>query len=66
MAVNRVLVPTEWIAWMSWIERAVHVDLPVERIVSAPHYDPAQPVTDTDELRLSSYYGHPRRAVQMA
>jgi hypothetical protein len=43
----------------------VHVDLPVERIVSAPHYDPAQPVTDTDELRLSSYYGHPRRAVQM-
>jgi hypothetical protein len=46
---------------MSWIELAVHVDLPVERIVSAPHYDRAQPVTDADELRLSAHYGHPRR-----
>jgi hypothetical protein len=40
---------------MSWIELAVHVDLPIERIVSAPDYDPAQPVTEADELRR-----HPR------
>ena len=58
---GRVHVPTEWIAWMSWIELAVHLDLPVERIASAPDYDPAQPVTDTDELRVSAHYGHPRR-----
>ena len=57
---SRLLVPTEWIAWTSWIELAVHVDLRVERIASAPDYDPAQPVTDADELRLSAHYGHPR------
>jgi len=57
---GRVLVPTEWIAWMSWIELAVHLDLPVERIASAPDYDPTQPVTDADELRVSAHYGHPR------
>ncbi len=37
-----VHVPSEWNAWMSWIELTVHVDLPLERIVHAPDYDPSQ------------------------
>ena len=58
---NRVLVPAEWIAWVSWLELTVHVDLPVERILNAPDYDPSQPMTHDDEIRLSAYYGHPDR-----
>jgi hypothetical protein len=58
---SRVLVPVAWIAWVSWIELAVHVDLPVEQILSAPDYDPSEPVTDADETRLSTYYGRPTR-----
>jgi hypothetical protein len=58
---HRVLVPAVWIAWVSWIELAVHVDLPVERILNAPDYDPSEPVTGADEIRLSAYYGRPTR-----
>lgn len=36
---KRVLVPSDRIAWMSWIELTVHLDLPLERIVHAPDYD---------------------------
>src|SRR5262245_9738650 len=39
---KRVLVPSEWIAWMSWIELVVHIDLPLGRILHAPDYDPSQ------------------------
>jgi hypothetical protein len=66
---HRVLVPSEWIAWVSWIELAVHVDLQIEQITSAPDYDPSHPVTRADETRLSAYYGHSdrrRRDVHMA
>ena len=56
-----MLVPAEWIAWVSWLELTVHVDLPVERILNAPDYDPSQPMTHDDEIRLSAYYGHPDR-----
>lgn len=58
---RRVLVPSEWIAWVSWIELTVHVDLPIERILGAPSYDPSRPVTGSDETRLRAYYGRPTR-----
>ena len=58
---SRVLVPVAWIAWVSWIELAVHVDLPVEQVLSAPDYDPSEPITDADEIRLSTHYGRPIR-----
>ena len=58
---RRVLVPSEWIAWVSWIELTVHVDLPIERILGAPSYDPSRPVTGSDEMRLRAYYGRPTR-----
>jgi hypothetical protein len=54
---HRVLIPTEWIAWVSWIELAVHVDLQVEHVMNAPEYDPSQSLTSADETRLSAYYG---------
>ena len=58
---RRVLVPSEWIAWVSWIDLTVHVDLPIERILGAPSYDPSRPVTGSDEMRLRAYYGRPTR-----
>jgi hypothetical protein len=56
---HRVLIPSEWIAWVSWIELAVHVDLQVERIMNAPDYDPSHSLTSADETRVSAYYGRP-------
>ena len=56
---HRVLIPSAWIVWVSWIELAVHVDLQVERIRNAPEYDPSQSLTSADETRLSAYYGGP-------
>jgi len=56
---HRVLIPSEWIAWVSWIELAMHVDLQVAHIMNAPDYDPSWSLTRADETRLSSYYGRP-------
>ena len=58
---RRVLVPTEWVAWTSWIELTVHVDLPVERILHGPDYDPSQPITAPDQTRVMAYYGRAPR-----
>ena len=58
---SRVLVPSEWIAWVSWIELMVHVDLPVARILHAPPCDSSKPVTGSDEARVLAYYGPRRR-----
>ena len=58
---RRVLVPTEWVAWASWIELTVHVDLPVERILHGPDYDPSQPITAPDQTRVMAYYGRAPR-----
>ncbi len=64
----RVLVPSEWIAWVSWIELMVHIDLPVERVLNAPPYEPSEPITGPDEARVSAYYGpsHQRHDLRMA
>jgi hypothetical protein len=58
---KRVLIPSDWIAWVSWIELTVHVDLPLHAIVEAPEYDPARPLTEDDEMGLSSLLGRPPR-----
>jgi len=58
---KRVLIPSEWIAWASWIELTMHVDLPVERILTAPNYDPSRPVTERTLTRLTAVYGRSTR-----
>jgi hypothetical protein len=63
---KRVLIPTDWIAWVSWIELAVHVDLRRQPAVNAPAYDPSHPVTAEDEARLLALYGRPPRSRQSA
>ena len=59
---RRVLVPIEWIAWLSWIELTVHVDLPMAQVLNAPEYEPSRPVTASDETRLAAYYGRAPRS----
>jgi hypothetical protein len=46
----------------------VHIDLPVERVLNAPPYEPSEPITGPDEARVSAYYGpsHQRRDLRMA
>ena len=58
---RRVLIPAEWIAWASWIELTVHVDLRVEQILTAPEYDASRPVTESALIRLTAGYGRPTR-----
>src|SRR5262249_2719714 len=58
---RRVLIPSESIAWASWIELTVHVDLRVEPILTAPEYDSSRPVTERDLTRLTAGYGRPAR-----
>ena len=59
---KRVLVPSDWIAWVSWIELAIHVDLRFKIVANAPEYDPSHPVTDQDEARLGAIYGRAPRS----
>jgi hypothetical protein len=57
---KKVLVPREWIAWVSWLELKVHVDLRREILRHAPEYDPTRPIQGDDEARLGRYYGRPK------
>jgi hypothetical protein len=53
---RRVLVSPAWIAWVSWLQRNVRVDLSGETIRNAPAYDVSRPFTAHDEARLLTYY----------
>jgi hypothetical protein len=54
---KRVLVPCDWISWVSWPESKVYVDLDRESVKRAPEYDPANPVTREYEIELFAHYG---------
>lgn len=55
---KRVLVSPTWIAWISWLELNVRVDLPGAIIRNAPPYEPTRAFTPEDERVLLSYYAH--------
>lgn len=59
---KRVMLATERVQWVSWMESSVHVDLPRDPIRRAPDYDPARPVDPEYEARLAEYYDHPPMA----
>ena len=65
-----VLVPSGWIAEVSWGAGTVEVSLPAEVIRLAPEYDSAVGLPHQYEERLEGYYGPapfgPRRAVLRA
>jgi PRC-barrel domain len=58
---KHVLVPVEWITWVSWGAATVYVNLARSVIRNAPTYDPHHPITPRDESALVEYYGRPKR-----
>lgn len=54
---KKVLLAPEWIAWVSWAEARVYVDLDHNTVKRAPEYDPSTPITRDYEAELFSYYG---------
>ncbi len=54
---KRVLVPTQWISWVSWTDSRVDIDLDRETVKRAPEYNPSVPVTREYEAQLFSHYG---------
>ncbi len=54
---RRVLVPPQWISWVSWSESRVYLDLDRDTIARAPEYDPFRPITREYEEQFFSHYG---------
>lgn len=50
------LLAPQWIAWVSWSEARVYVDLDREAIRRAPEYDSTQELTREFETRLYTHY----------
>lgn len=59
---RRVLLPRDWIGWVSWMEFSVHVDLDRDTIRQAPEYDAARLIDRAYEARLRAHFGEPLRS----
>lgn len=53
---KKVLLPTEWILWVSAAESNVYVSLTRNNIATAPAFDPEKPVTRDLEIALHNHY----------
>jgi len=56
---KKVLVATDWIEEVEWIERKVHVTLERDSVEESPEFEPGMPVNRTYEQRLYDFYGRP-------
>lgn len=56
---KRVLLAPQWIAWVSWPEARVYVDLDRDTIQRAPAYEPSTELTRDYEQQLFDYYNRP-------
>src|SRR5215469_17944717 len=54
---KQVLLAPQWIAWMSWPEGRVYIDLDMETVKRGPEYDHSRPITREYETELFSHYG---------
>jgi hypothetical protein len=54
---KKVLLAPQWIAWMSWPEGRVYIDLDMETVKRGPAYDHSHPITREYETQLFSHYG---------
>ncbi|HJX89993.1 MAG TPA: PRC-barrel domain-containing protein [Pyrinomonadaceae bacterium] len=53
---KKVLLPTEWILWVSAAESNVYVSLTRNNIATAPAFDPEKPLTRDLEIALYNHY----------
>src|SRR5207244_457969 len=63
---KRVLVPTQWVTWVSWGAAMMYVGLLRDTILNAPQYDPRCPIEPRYERSLSTYYGRPKQSEEDA
>jgi uncharacterized protein YrrD len=54
---KKVLLAPEWIAWVSWAEARVYIDLDLDTVKRAPEYDASAPITRQYEAELFDHYG---------
>jgi len=57
---SKVLVSLDWITSVSWADRALHLDLPVEALRSCPQYEASAGINREDENKLYDYHGRPK------
>ena len=55
-AARKVLLPTEWIVWISAAESNIYVNLTRNNIATAPAFDPEKPLTHELEIAINSHY----------
>jgi uncharacterized protein YrrD len=55
----RILLAPEWVNYVSWVERSVHVSIDRATIRTAPPYDRTHAIDRTYEARLHAHYGRP-------
>ncbi len=53
---KKVLLPTEWILWVSAAESNVYMGLTRTNIATAPAFDPEKPLTGDLEIALNNHY----------
>lgn len=58
---KKVLVSPAWIQEIDWSKEKVFIDLPGERIKSAPEYDPKKVISRDYEIELYTHYGKAQR-----
>jgi uncharacterized protein YrrD len=54
---KHVLVPSQWISWVSWPESRVYIDLDRETVKRAPPYESSSQITREYEAQLFAHYG---------
>jgi hypothetical protein len=54
---RKVLLAPDWAERFIWSQKQIRIDLPAEKIRSAPEYDPDQPITRDYERALFDHYG---------
>ncbi len=57
---KEVLVPTDQIDDVDWVDRTIRVSVTEDQIGDAPEYDSRAPVNEAQETVLYDYYGRPR------
>ena len=56
---HQVLIPTEWIAAVSWSDAKISINLARQAVKDAPPYDPAVQLDRNQESGIHKHYGRP-------
>jgi hypothetical protein len=54
---HKVLIAAQWIAYVSWAESKIDVNLCRQAIMDSPPYDAAMPLTPEHEAEIHAHYG---------